>query len=62
MIGGIICVDNKKSLRYFPPVLNFANEYAIIAAKGSDSNVVKKAITKLLKKYVPKGYFVKISI
>ncbi len=61
-MGGIICVDKRKSLRYLPPVLNFAKAYAIIAAKGSEISVVKKAIIKLLKKYEPKGYFVNISI
>ena len=50
IIGGIIWVDKIKSLSVFPPVLNFANAYARIAAKGNDINVVAIAITKLLKK------------
>ncbi len=41
-MGGIICVDKRKSLRYLPPVLNFAKAYAIIAANG-----IKKKIKEI---------------
>jgi len=49
-MGGNICEPKTVNLKNLPPVLNLANEYAMVVATGRLKIVVPKATITLLKK------------